>query len=151
LLVAVAALLAMAEYVNCWESRRKETVGHMAHTQTFQTKSLDSPDETRSFEKGRLQIANIDEVTAGRVTLEPGWQWSECVKPLAGTDSCEVQHTGYAVAGRMKVVMDDGSEQEIRSGDMYVIRPGHDAWIVGDETFVGVDFSSDIERFAKEQ
>jgi uncharacterized cupin superfamily protein len=151
LLVAVAALLAMAEYVKCWESRRKETVGHMAHTQTLQTKSLDSPDETRSFEKGRLQIANIDEVTAGRVTLEPGWQWSECVKPLAGTDSCEVQHTGYAVAGRMKVVMDDGSEQEIRSGDMYVIRPGHDAWIVGDETFVGVDFSSDIERFAKEQ
>ncbi len=151
MLVAVAALLAMAEYVNCWESRRKKTVGHMAHTQTLQTKSLDSPDETCSFEKGRLQIANIDEVTAGWVTLEPGWQWSECVKPLAGTDSCEVQHTGYAVAGRMKVIMDDGSEREIRSGDMYVIRPGHDASIVGDETFVGVDFSSDIERFAKEQ
>src|SRR5215210_8480794 len=74
-----------------------------------------------------------------------------CVKPLAGPESCKVQHTGYAVAGRMKVVMDDGSEQEIGSGDMYVIRPRHDAWIVGDETFVGVDFSSDIERFAKEQ
>ena len=126
-------------------------MGHMAHTPTLQTKSLDSPDETRSFEKGKLQIANIDEVTAGRVTLEPGWQWSECVKPLAETDSCEVQHTGYVVAGRMKVVMDDGSEKEIGSGDMYVIRPGHDAWILGDETFVGVDFSSDIERFAKEQ
>jgi uncharacterized cupin superfamily protein len=150
LLVAAPALLAMTEYVTCWESRRKETVGYMAHTQTLQSKSLDSPDETRSFEKGKLQIANIDEVTAGRVTLEPGWQWSECVKPLAETDSCEVQHTGYVVAGRMKVVMDDGSEQEIRSGDIYVIRPGHDAWIVGDETFVGVDFSNDIERFAKE-
>jgi uncharacterized cupin superfamily protein len=126
-------------------------VEHMAQTQTLQTKSLDSPDETRSFEKGKMQIAHIDEVTAGRVTLEPGWKWSECVKPLAGTDSCEVQHTGYVVSGRMKVVMDDGSEQEIGSGDMYVIRPGHDASIIGDETFVGVDFSSDIERFAKEQ
>ena len=112
---------------------------------------MDSPDETRSFDKGNLQIANIDEVTAGRVTLEPGWKWSECVKPLAGTESCEVQHTGYVVAGRMNVVMNDGSEQEIGPGDMYVIRPGHDAWIVGDETFVGVDFSSDIEGFAKEQ
>jgi uncharacterized cupin superfamily protein len=112
---------------------------------------LDSPDETRSFDKGKMQIAHIDEVTAGRVTLEPGWKWSECVKPLAGTDSCQVQHTGYVVSGRMQVDMDDGSEQEIGAGDMYVIRPGHDAWIVGDETFVGVDFSSDIEHFAKEE
>jgi hypothetical protein len=98
-----------------------------------------------------MQIAHIDEVTAGRVTLEPGWKWSECVKPLAGTDSCQVQHTGYVVSGRMHVKMDDGSEQEIGAGDMYVIRPGHDASIVGDRTFVGVDFSSDIEQFAKEQ
>jgi uncharacterized cupin superfamily protein len=131
--------------------KREKGNAAMANTQTVQSKSLDSPDETRSFDKGKMQIANIDEVTAGRVTLEPGWQWSESVKPIAGTDSCQVQHTGYVVSGRMNVVMDDGSEQEIGSGDMYVIRPGHDAWIVGDETFVGVDFSSEIERFAKEQ
>ena len=113
----------------------------MAHTQTLQTKSLDSPDETRSFEKGKIQIVNIDEVTAGRVTLEPGWQWSECVKPLAGTDSCEVQHTGYVVAGRMKVVMDDGSEEVFGPNDVMMLPPGHDAWTVGDVPCVFVEFS----------
>jgi uncharacterized cupin superfamily protein len=68
-----------------------------------------------------------------------------------GTHSCQVQHTGYVVSGRMHVLMDDGAEREIGPGDVYVIRPGHDAWIVGDETYVGVDFSSDMEKFAKEQ
>ena len=124
----------------------------MAHTQTVQTKSLDSPDETRSFDKGKMQIAQIDEVTAGRVTLEPGWKWSECVKPLAGTDSCQVQHTGYVVSGQMKIVMDDRSEMDLGPGDAYVIEPGHDAWVVGNEPFVGVDVSSEmVEVFAKEE
>jgi hypothetical protein len=123
----------------------------MASSETIKSKSLSSPDETRTFENGKMGIVNIDEVTAGRVTLEPGWQWSKSVKPIAGTDSCQVQHTGYVVSGRMHLVMDDGSEQDIGPGEAYVIRPGHDAWIIGDETFVGVDFSSDMERFAKEQ
>jgi quercetin dioxygenase-like cupin family protein len=123
----------------------------MADSETLKAKSLDSPDETRSFDNGKMDIVSVDEVTAGRVTLEPGWRWSEAIKPIAGTDSCEVQHTGYVVSGRMRVVMDDGSEQEIGPGDVYVIRPGHDAWVIGDETYVGVDFSSDMERFAKEQ
>jgi hypothetical protein len=123
----------------------------MASSETIKSKSLSSPDETRTFENGKMEIVNIDEVTAGRVTLEPGWQWSKSVKPIAGTDSCQVQHTGYVVSGRMHLVMDDGSEQDIGPGEAYVIRPGHDAWIIGDETFVGVDFSSDMERFAKEQ
>jgi uncharacterized cupin superfamily protein len=105
-------------------SPQGKVVEDMAHTQTVQAKSLDSPDETRSLDKGKMQIAHLDEVTAGRVTLESGWKWSECVKPLAGTDSCQVQHTGYMVSGRMHVAMDDGSEQEIEAGDMYVIRPG---------------------------
>jgi quercetin dioxygenase-like cupin family protein len=123
----------------------------MTVSETIKAKSMDSPDETRTFENGKMDIVNSDEVTAGRVTLEPGWRWSEAVKPIAGTDSCQVQHTGYVVSGRMRVVMDDGSEQEIGPGDVYVIRPGHDAWVVGEENYVGVDFSSDMERFAKEQ
>jgi len=123
----------------------------MADSETLKAKSLDSPDETRSFDNGKMDIVSVDEVTAGRVTLEPGWRWSEAIKPIAGTNSCEVQHTGYVVSGRMRVVMDNGSEQEIGPGDVYVIRPGHDAWVIGDETYVGVDFSSDMERFAKEQ
>jgi quercetin dioxygenase-like cupin family protein len=92
----------------------------MANSETLKAKSLDSPDETRSFENGKMDIVSVDEVTAGRVTLEPGWRWSEAIKPIAGTDSCEVQHTGYVVSGRMYVVMDDGSEQEIGPGDVYV-------------------------------
>jgi quercetin dioxygenase-like cupin family protein len=123
----------------------------MAASETLKSKALDSPDETRTFEHGKMQIVNIDEATAGRVSLEPGWKWSEDVKPLAQTDSCQVLHTGYVVQGRMKVAHDDGSEMEVGPGEAYVIRPGHDAWIVGDETFVGVDFSHDIERFAQEQ
>jgi quercetin dioxygenase-like cupin family protein len=123
----------------------------MTVSETIKAKSMDSLDETRTFENGKMDIVNSDEVTAGRVTLEPGWRWSEAVKPIAGTDSCQVQHTGYVVSGRMRVVMDDGSEQEIVPGDVYMIRPGHDAWVVGEENYVGVDFSSDMERFAKEQ
>ncbi len=123
----------------------------MAASENVKAKSLDSPDETRTFEHGKLELSTIDEFTAGRVTLEPGWKWSEAVKPIAQTPSCQVQHTGYVVSGRMHVVHDDGTEQEIAAGDMYVLRPGHDAWIIGDETFVGVDFSSAIQQFAKEQ
>lgn len=123
----------------------------MAHSETVKTKSMDSPDETRTFDKGKMQLVTIDEFTAGRVTFEPGWKWSECVKPLVGTDSCQVLHTGYTISGRLHLVMDDGSELDLGAGDAYVIRPGHDAWVVGDETYVGVDFSSEVQQYAKEQ
>jgi quercetin dioxygenase-like cupin family protein len=139
------------ERVDLLGEAEKGEYGTMADSETLKAKSMDSADETRTFDNGRMDIVHIDEVTAGRVTLEPGWRWSEAIKPIAKTDSCQVQHTGYVVSGRMKIVMDDGSEQEIGPGDVYVIRPGHDAWVVGEETYVGVDFSSDMERFAKEQ
>jgi hypothetical protein len=80
-------------------------------------------------------------ITVGRAVLEPGWRWSEHVEPIAGTSSCEVAHSGYVVSGRPRVVMDDGSEDEAGPGNAFVISPGHDAWTVGDETFVSVDFS----------
>ena len=123
----------------------------MAASENVKAKSLDSPDESRAFDHGKLDLATIDEFTAGRATLEPGWKWSEAVKPLAQTPSCQVQHTGYVISGQLHVVHDDSTEQELTAGDMYVLRPGHDAWVVGEETFVGVDFSSDIQQFAKEQ
>ena len=115
-------------------------------------KSFDSPDEVRPFEgNGQAEVVKVAGRTIGKGTFEPGWRWSENIKPIAQTDSCQVSHLGYVISGRMKIVMDDGSEQEIGPGDVYVIRPGHDAWVVGEETYVGVDFSSDMERFAKEQ
>jgi hypothetical protein len=95
---------------------------------------MDSPDETRTFEKGKVDIVSIDEITAGRFSLGPGWRWSEYIKPIVGTDSCQGLHTGYVVSGRMHLVHDNGSEQEVGPGDVYLIRPGHDTWIVGDES-----------------
>jgi hypothetical protein len=89
----------------------------MAASENVKAKSLDSPEETRTFEHGKLEIATIDEFSAGRVTLEPGWRWSEAVKPLAQTPSCQVQHTGYLISGQqMHLVHDDGTEQHNSSG-----------------------------------
>ena len=104
-------------------------------------KHFDSPDETRPVaDKGKVDIVRFGDVTVGRGTFEPGWRWSLHVKPLAGTDSCQVQHVGYVLSGRMHVRMDDGSEAEAGPGDVLVIAPGHDAWIVGDETCTLIDF-----------
>ena len=109
---------------------------------TLQRRSFDSPDEVRKFEdgKGQLEFINSESGPVGRATFEPGWKWSEHVKPIVGTDSCMVAHTGYLVSGRMKVVMDDGQEQEYGPGDFMMAPPGHDAWIVGDEPCVVIDW-----------
>ena len=104
-------------------------------------KSLDSPDEVRPFEgNGQAEVVNIGGRTVGKGTFEPGWRWSENIKPIAGTDSCQVSHLGYCLSGRMKVRMDDGTEGEIGPGDAFAIPPGHDAEVVGDEACVALDF-----------
>ncbi len=115
----------------------------------MEAKDLNSPDETRPFPKGKLEVVNLGGVTIGRSTLEPGWKWSESVKPIAGTESCQAPHTGYVVSGRMKVVMDDGQEEECGPGTAVVIAPGHDAWIVGDEPCVFIDFTG-AAQYAKQ-
>ncbi len=104
-------------------------------------KSLDAAEEVREFTdgKGKLELVDLAQGGVGRATFEPGWKWSEHVKPIAGTDSCQAAHLGYYVSGRMKVVMDDGQEEEFGPGDYAIIPPGHDAWIVGDEPCVVVD------------
>jgi hypothetical protein len=106
-------------------------------------KSFDSPDETRKPDKTTVDVVDLgDGVKAARMTLEPGWRWSDCIKPIVGTDSCQVRHVGTVVAGRIHVVHDDGTETEAGPGDAYRIEPGHDAWIVGDEPFVAFEFES---------
>jgi hypothetical protein len=112
-------------------------------------KTFDTPDETRSFDKGRLELVNIGGVTFSRVIFEPGWKWSESVKPIAKTPSCQVQHVGYVVSGQMRVRMENGEEQEYGPGDTYIIPPGHDAWIVGNDVYVGVDVSGEMTDYAK--
>lgn len=105
-------------------------------------KSLDSPEEVRPFEKGtgQLELVGLESGPVGRATFEPGWRWTEHVKPIAGTDSCQAPHLGYFVSGRMKVVMDDGEETEFGPGDVGIIPPGHDAWVLGDEPCVVIDW-----------
>ncbi|GHE34145.1 hypothetical protein EDE04_2694 [Streptomyces sp. 2132.2] len=106
-------------------------------------KSFDQADETRPFAdgKGRLDVIQTDGGAVGRAVFEPGWRWSQHIKPLAGTDSCQAAHTGYVVSGRMKVVMDDGASEEYGPGDFMQVEPGHDAWVLGDEQCVAVDWT----------
>lgn len=111
-------------------------------------KSFDAPDETRAPDKTKVEVVRLGSTTAARLTFQPGWRWSECVKPVVGTDSCKARHVGVVVSGSMHVVHDDGSEADVGPGSAYVIEPGHDAWVVGDEVFVGYEFES-AETYAK--
>jgi hypothetical protein len=105
-------------------------------------KSFDRPDESRTPELTRVDVVELGDVQAARLTLEPGWRWSECIKPLAGTDRCQARHVGVVGAGTLHVVQEDGTEAEVGPAQAYVIEPGHDAWVVGDEAFVGYEFES---------
>lgn len=113
------------------------------------TKSFDSPDETRTPDKTKVDVVQLEAATAARLTLQPGWKWSDCIKPVAGTDSCQARHVGAVEAGRLHIVHDDGTEAEVGPGDAYVIEPGHDAWVVGEEAWVGYEFESkSAEQYA---
>jgi uncharacterized cupin superfamily protein len=114
-----------------------------------EVKSFDKPDETRMFEgKGEADVVMVAGRPVARGTFEPGWRWSTNVKPIAGTQTCEVSHFGYCLAGQMRIHMNDGSEQEIAPGDVVAIPPGHDAEVVGHENCVFLDFG-EIAEYAK--
>jgi hypothetical protein len=112
-------------------------------------KSLTKPDETRSFPKGKMEIVKLGDISVGKATFQPGWKWSESVKSIVGTNTCMVSHQGYIVSGRMHVKMDDGKEIEFGPGDAFAITPGHDAWIVGNEPCVLLEFSGSAAIYAK--
>jgi quercetin dioxygenase-like cupin family protein len=117
----------------------------------LEIKQLDStPDEVRPFvARGRMELVNLANGPVGRTVFEPGWRWSEHVKPLAGTESCQATHLGYVLSGRLHVRMDDGSEGEAGVGEVVRIDPGHDAWVVGDEPCVMVDFGAVADGAAR--
>jgi len=98
------------------------------------------PDETRTFERGRLDLLRVGGSEIGRLTLEPGWRWSEHVKPLAGTEWCEAPHFQYHVSGTLRIRMSDGTELDALPGQVTALPQGHDAWVVGDEPVVVVDW-----------
>jgi ketosteroid isomerase-like protein/mannose-6-phosphate isomerase-like protein (cupin superfamily) len=104
--------------------------------------SFTEPDEVRTPPKTRVEVVNLDTVKVARFTMEPGWRWSECIAPIAGTPSCRARHVGAVLSGQVHVVHDDGREMTIAAGDTYVIEPGHDAWVQGSETFVCHEFES---------
>ena len=121
----------------------------MPHTMTkVDRKSLNAPEEVRKFDKGKLELVNVDGVLIGRATFEPGWKWSTCVKPIAGTDSCMAAHFGYQLSGTLVTRMDDGAETTSRGGDVLMIPPGHDAWVTGNEPVVVIDFQG-FANYAK--
>jgi hypothetical protein len=114
------------------------------------TKSFDSPDERRTPDKTTLSVVDLGGAKAARMEAEPGWRWSECIKPVVGGESCQARHVGVVTQGRMHVKHDDGTEMDIGPGDAYLIDPGHDAWVTSDEKFVGYEFeSATAETFAR--
>jgi hypothetical protein len=108
-------------------------------------KSFGKPDEVREFPKGRLELVKIGGATIGRAIFEPGWRWATSVQPIAKTKSCEAPHFQYHVSGVLKIRMDDGTELEARPGDVSRLPSGHDAWVVGNEPAVVVDFQGMVD------
>jgi hypothetical protein len=108
-------------------------------------KSFGSPDEIREFPKGRLELINVGNATIGRALFEPGWRWLTSVQPIAKTASCEAPHFQYHISGVLMVKMDDGVQIECRPGDVSLLPSGHDAWVVGDEPVVLVDFQGMLD------
>ncbi len=115
----------------------------------FESRSHTSPDEVRTPDKTRVEIVRFKDFTFGRFTFQPGWRWSNCIKPVVKTDECQLSHVGYAVSGRLTVRLKDGTLKSIVGGESYTIPPGHDAWVEGNETFVGIEVMS-AEQYAKQ-
>lgn len=104
-------------------------------------KRFETPDETRVFEKGKLELVRLGGLTIGRATYEPGWKWSEHVSPIAGTSLCEVEHVGLVLSGRARAAMKNGLEVELSAGSLFYLPPQpHDSWVIGDEPYVSLHF-----------
>jgi class 3 adenylate cyclase len=108
----------------------------------LQAKSFEAPDETRPVPRALLRVVNLGEVAVGHAIWQPGWRWSTDLRPIAGGEWCENHHLGYALSGQLAVITEDGEQLEVRGGSVYEIPPRHDAWVVGDEPFETVEWSS---------
>jgi hypothetical protein len=117
----------------------------MNKTKKMEVKNLNSPEETRNFDKGKVDLVKIGGAMVGRAVFQPGWKWSESVKPIAKTKSCEAPHFQYHVSGTLRVRMDDGTERDLKPGDVSLLPSGHDAWVVGNEPAVVVDFQGMLD------
>jgi hypothetical protein len=109
---------------------------------SVESKSMDRPDETHTPTKLTASVVHLGTAMVKRLTAEPGFRWSECIRPLVGGDSCESAHLGYVVSGTLHIASDDGAAADLGPGDAYRIEPGHDAWVLGDEPFIALEFES---------
>jgi hypothetical protein len=110
---------------------------------SLNAKQFDSADEIRTPDKTRIEVVDLgDGIKVGRMTAQPGWRWSECIKPVVGGESCQAHHLGVVVSGQLHVAHDDGTEADVGAGSAYEFKPGHDAWVVGDEPFVAYEFDT---------
>lgn len=117
---------------------------------SIETRSMDAPDETRTPDKTMVSVVHLGGATVARITAQPGWRWSECIKPVVGTESCQAAHLGYVVSGRIHIAHTDGTETDLGAGEAYRIDPGHDAWVLGDEPLVALEFETKTaETYAK--
>lgn len=107
----------------------------------IELKNINKPDEIRDLPKTKIKVIHVGNATIMYATFQPGWKWSECVKPTVGSNSCQVSHVNFIISGRMRILMDDGTEKEMGPGSIANIPPGHDAWVVGDEPCVALDFA----------
>ena len=114
----------------------------------LEKKSFDNPDEVKAPEKTNAAVVNFGTVAASRVILQPGWKWSECIKPMVGTDSCQAGHVGMILQGTLTVFHDNGEEITVSAGDAYSFAPGHDAWVVGNEEVIGYEFNNAGKDYA---
>ena len=115
----------------------------------LEIKSFSNPDEVRTFDKGKLELIKVGGALIGRATFQPGWRWSESVKPIAKTESCEAPHFQYQISGTIRIKMDDGTERDVKAGEVSLVPTGHDAWVVGNEPVVLIDFQG-MADYAKE-
>ena len=115
----------------------------------MEVQGFGSPTETRRFEKGRIELIKIGGATVGRGVFEPGWRWSKHVKPIAKTEWCEAPHFQYHVSGTLHVQMADGTEIDLKPGDVALLPIGHDGWVVGNEPVVVIDFQGMVD-YARE-
>ena len=115
---------------------------------TLEKKSFDNPDETKSPDKTLAQTVNFGTVAATRITVQPGWSWSSCIKPHVGGDSCQAGHVGMVLKGSLRCRHDDGTEIVVTAGDAYSFAPGHDGWVEGDEEAVLYEFNNTGKTYA---
>jgi len=119
-------------------------------THTLQVKSHSKPDERRAPEKTLLELNHLGEYSIGRMTMQPGWTWADDIKPVVNTDSCQLLHVGYCVSGSLETMLNDGTTATITAGDSYVIPPGHNARVLGDEPYVAIEVHSAAEYGVKQ-